>query len=292
MAIQSALCNNGSPRYSADQENHILIHARMTRAGAARVLVLLALVVSLPGCTAHLVSQSARGWQNQRGCTDVSAPVPHRRWWRCLGDPQLSTLIERAPAHRRRSAEIARRYIALRAQQTALVLLAEREEIDGELLTAARECGADSAMPCPSLDAAAAQLLDTRVAQALVRAGIAAQREGLAALTGTVGVRYSLPGGPIPLPPPVPVAGVPVLADAHSALAQYDAARVAANLAQTAATDARAVAAAQTMRARAGTLPAGEALEADRRALLDLQAEEQARAEMTQAYLALLISSS
>jgi outer membrane protein TolC len=50
---------------------------------------------------------------------------------------------------------------------------------------------------------------------------------------------------------------------------------------------ARAVAASQTMRARAGTLAPGEAVDADRQALDALQAEEQARAAMTQAYVAL-----
>jgi hypothetical protein len=100
-------------------------------------------------------------------------------------------------------------------------------------------------------------------------------RVELAVLTGSApGSLAGMPGGPIPLPP------------GGASAPDHDAAQIAAANAQAVALYARAVAATQTIRARAaGRWPTRETLAADRRALVALQAEAQARAAMAQAYV-------
>jgi hypothetical protein len=188
----------------------------------------------------------------------------------------LSGLIEHAlatlpvpaltSAQDRLTVAIARRYIALRAQQSALVLLAAREERDREMVTIARQAGA-----------ADARLADTRANQARARAAIAALDVELAVLTGAGPDRLEqMPGGPIPLPT-APLPGGDSYAAAQRAAAQAQSAALSA------------IAAAQTIRAHSpGTLPTRETLPADRQALDALLAEEQARAAMTDAYVVAL----
>ncbi len=284
------------------------------------------------------------------------------------------------------SAEIARRYIDLRARQSGLVLLAQREDLDHQLLILARERFAGGTAAHQSVEAAEAQWEGTQADQAQARAEVTALRDGLAVLVGAVpGALDDLPSGAIPLPPAQLVVGDPAgmlgrrpdirvaerkfaaaharigvevaqrypqvslmgilgvggssasdlfdsaqistialprltwnfidfgrtaaavrgaragsdaaladyhaavlsaLQDAESALGRYGAARIAAGDAMAQASHARAIAALQTMRAHAGTLAAADAIAADRQALDALQAEEQARAAMTQAYVA------
>ncbi len=283
---------------------------------------MLAPVLALPGCTATHVAPLLPLCLQSHGSrydgTDAPAGSVSAGWWQCLGDAQLSALIERAPApspppttsaRGRRSAEIASRYIALRERQTALVLLAEREDIDSRLVAFARQHVADGTAPRRQVETAEAQLARTRADQARIRARIAALSDGLAVISDAApGTLASLPGGPIPLPPPaleagdqtVPIAWHPdirlatcklfaarcVRARRNAALADYRAKELTAARAQSLAEHARAIAASQDMRAGGGTVAPGEALEADREALDALQAEEQARAAMTQAYVA------
>jgi outer membrane protein TolC len=241
----------------------------------AALSVLLAATLALSGCTtvphSSLLLPARPREGAPRGCTDESAGLARAHWWLCLGDAQLSALIEHAladlpaltSAQDHLTVAIAHRYIALRAQQSALVLLAAREELDSRMVTIARQ---------PS--AAEAQLADTRADQVRARAAIAALDVELAVLTGAApDTLAQMPGGPIPLPPASLSGGE-----------SYAAAQLAAAQAQAAALSA--IAAAQTIRAHtAGSLPTRETLAADRRALDALVAEEQARAAMTEAYV-------
>lgn len=200
-----------------------------------------------------------------------------------LGDAQLSALIARAPAQ---PAEIARIYIDLRAQQTALVVLARREEIDRQLIVAA-----------PQNPRIAAGSSRTRADQARTRARIAALRRALAALDGLEPHALDdMPGGPIPLPPAASAtraeqcrtqAAPDATRGAQRAIHHYDTARKAAALAQLRAEQASASAAAQDLSERAGTIAPTIALIADRHALDALLTEAAARAAMTGAFVGL-----
>jgi outer membrane protein TolC len=252
---------------------------------AARIRAVLPLLLALPGCTTAPLAPPARLSDGaRRACPAGSARWSRAHWWPCLGDAQLSALIEHAlaalPTPALRSAQdnltaaIARRYIALRAQQTALVLLAAREELDSQLVAMARQPTATRAAPHQQITTAEAQLMDTRADQVRARAAIAMFHVELAVLTGSAPETLDhMPGGPIPLPA-APLPGVE----------SYAAAQLAAARAQSQALSA--IAAAQTLRAHtAGLLPTRETLAADRRALAALQDEEQARAAMTEAYV-------
>lgn len=229
-------------------------------------------------------------------------------WWQGMGDGQLSRLIERGIAHGDKPspvfvgksrddkdlaqapplagaqaslpAQIARQYIDLRAQQAALVLLARREELDAQLVTIVQQHFAGGTAPRQQVTTTQARLERTHADQLHTRGEIAALRNGLAALIGAApGALDSLPGEAIPLPP-APVA----VGDVRGG---YGAARVAEGLALAEAEQARIIAALQTLRARAGTLAPDDAITADMQALVAVQAEQQARAAMTQAYVAL-----
>ncbi len=77
------------------------------------------------------------------------------------------------------------------------------------------------------------------------------------------------------------------LQDAESALARYGAARVALARSASGADHAGEIARLQRLRGRAGTVPPSEALEAQRQAIDARLAETAARADLTQAYVAL-----
>jgi outer membrane protein TolC len=272
------------------------------------LLAVLVPVAMLGGCMVgsnHVPAPvpAVQGGASLGGGVDASA-----NWWLGLGDAPLSGLIERAFAGMApgrltdrqvsASAGIARSYIDLRTQQTMLVLLAEREDLDIQLVTIAGQRIAGNTAAA-SIEAAQAQLERTHADQARVRADVAELRNRLAALTGSsAGALDSLPGGPIPLPPTALVTADPAgqAAAAHgrigvdSALGRFDAARAAAGQALSQAAHARSIAQLALIRAGSGTLAPEEALDEDRRALDALQAEEQARAAMTQAYVALVES--
>ena len=214
--------------------------------------------------------------------------APPRYWWQGMGDAMLAQLIERGLAQAPLSpgardelpSRMAQAYIDLRARQTALVLLARREELNAQLVTIAQQRPADGAAPRQPVEAALAQWAATQADQARARLEIAALRERLAVLAGaTPGALADLPGGPIPLPP--------AQAGASEGSGAYGAARIAESTALTQAAQAGAVAAQQSLQARAGTLPPADAIKSDLRALNALAAEEQARAAMTRAFVAL-----
>jgi len=77
------------------------------------------------------------------------------------------------------------------------------------------------------------------------------------------------------------------LQDAEAALARYGAARIALARAASGAGHAREIARLQAMRAKAGTAPPAEALEAQHQTIEAQMAESAARADLTQGYIAL-----
>ncbi len=210
-----------------------------------------------------------------------SRPAPPRHWWQDMGDAQLSRLIERglakAPLSRdaqvRLPGRIAQAYIDLRAQQATLVLLARREELDAQLVDIARQ---DVAGRTVLAEAAFAQLMATRSDQLSTRDRIQALRDDLTALASAA--PDALVGGPIPLPP--------AQAAPDDRAGRYNAARIVESLALTHAEQACAISAQRLLQVRAGTLPPADARISDLQALDALQADEQARAAMSQAYVA------
>lgn len=100
------------------------------------------------------------------------------------------------------SAEIARTYVLLRAQEASLALIDERYRTESEIVDLARQRLARGTVGTQVPEAALAQLRRTVGEQAAMAAEIAALRDSLAVLTGGApGTLDGLALAPIPLPP-------------------------------------------------------------------------------------------